>query len=70
MERWIATRGQTNFEDDVPVSFHGVALVVTDRKRIEKALERHVEARTRELGESNRQLRSQIAAGSTPGPSH
>ena len=26
VERWIATRGQTNFEDHVPVSLHGVAL--------------------------------------------
>jgi signal transduction histidine kinase len=37
-----------------------VALDVTNRKRIEKSLERRVEARTRELEETNRQLRSQI----------
>jgi PAS domain S-box-containing protein len=60
IERWIATRGQTHFENQEPVSFHGVALDITDRKRIEKALERRVEARTRELEEANRQLRSQI----------
>ena len=60
VERWIATRGQTNFENDVPVSFFGVALDVTDRKRIERRLERRVEDRTRELEEANRQLRSQI----------
>jgi PAS domain S-box-containing protein len=59
-ERWIATRGRTNFRNDVPVSFYGVALDVTDHKRIEKALERRVEARTRELAEANGQLRSQI----------
>ena len=60
LERRIATRGQTNFENGAPVSFYGVALDVTDRKRIEKTLERRVETRTRELEESNRQLRTQI----------
>ena len=44
----------------MPVSFYGVALDVTDHKRIEEALERRVEARTCELAEANRQLRSQI----------
>ena len=52
VERWIATRGQTNFEKDVPVSFFGVALEVTERKRIEGRLERRVEERTRELEEA------------------
>jgi PAS domain S-box-containing protein len=60
VERWIATRGQTNFENEAPVSFFGVALEVTGRKRIERRLERRVEDRTRELEEANRQLRSQI----------
>jgi PAS domain S-box-containing protein len=60
LERWIGTRGQTNFENGAPVSFYGVALDVTDRKRIEKTLERRVETRTQELKESNRQLRTQI----------
>jgi signal transduction histidine kinase/CheY-like chemotaxis protein len=60
LERWIATRGQTIFENGVPVSFYGVALDVTDRKHIENGLERRVEARTRELDEANRQLRTQI----------
>ena len=60
MERWIATRGQTNFENHVPVSFYGVALDVTHRKNIERTLERRVEARTHELEEVNRQLRAQI----------
>ena len=59
-ERWIATRGQTQFENDKPVWFYGVAIDVTDRKRIEKTLERRVEARTRELEEANNALRSQI----------
>lgn len=60
VERWIATRGQTNFENDVAVSFFGVALEITDRKRIERRLERRVEERTRELQESNQQLRAQM----------
>jgi PAS domain S-box-containing protein len=60
VERWIATRGQTNFENNVPVSFFGVALEITDRKRIERRLERRVEERTRELEETNQQLRAQI----------
>jgi len=60
VERWIATRGRTNFENAVPVSFFGVALEVTERKRIEGRLERRVEERTRELEEANRQLRSQM----------
>jgi PAS domain S-box-containing protein len=60
VERWIATRGQTNFDKDVPVSFFGVALEITERKRIEGRLERRVEERTRELEEANRLLRSQI----------
>jgi hypothetical protein len=60
VEHWIATRGQTIFANDAPVSFYGVALDVTDHKRIEETLERRVEARTRELDEANRQLRAQI----------
>ena len=60
VERWIATRGQTNFENDAPVSFFGVALDITERKHIEERLERRVEARTRALEEANRQLRAQI----------
>ena len=60
VQRWIATRGQIHFENDKPVSFYGVALDVSDRKRIENRLERRVDTRTRELEEANRQLRFQI----------
>jgi PAS domain S-box-containing protein len=60
IERWIATLGQTSFENGRPTLLRGVALDVTDRKRVEGALERHVEIRTRELEEANRQLRAQI----------
>ncbi|MGY3505187.1 response regulator [Bradyrhizobium sp. USDA 4471] len=60
VERWIGTRGQTNFENNVPVSFFGVALDVTDRKHIERRLEHRVEERTRELADANREMRSQM----------
>jgi PAS domain S-box-containing protein len=60
VERWVATRGRTNFKNGSPVSFYGVAHDITSRKRIESALEARVEARTRELEEVNRQLRFQI----------
>jgi len=60
VERWIATRGRTDFENNTPVSFYGVTLDITARKRIERDLEDRVEARTREVGESNRQLRAQV----------
>jgi PAS domain S-box-containing protein len=60
VQRWIAMRGQTIFKNNVPVSFHGVALDITDRKRIEEALERRVEARTRELKETILKLHEEI----------
>ncbi|WP_426436678.1 PAS domain S-box protein [Bradyrhizobium genosp. P] len=60
VERWIATRGQTDFEEQTPVSFFGVALDITGRKQIERNLERRVEVRTGELEHANRQLRAQI----------
>jgi hypothetical protein len=67
VERWIATRGQTNFENHAAVSFYGVALNVTGRKRIEETLERRVEARTRELEEAlpfaARTIRRSFASG-------
>jgi PAS domain S-box-containing protein len=60
VERWIATRGQTRFEDGRPVSFLGVALDVTDRKIEESRLEHLVDLRTRELAESNAALIAEI----------
>jgi PAS domain S-box-containing protein len=59
-ERWIATRGQTQFQNGKAVSFYGVARDITDRKRIERALEHGVEARTRETELANGQLRLQV----------
>src|SRR5208337_3656779 len=60
VERWIATRGQTWFENGRPARFYGVALDVSDRKQLELNLERRVEERTLELEAANRHLRSQI----------
>jgi PAS domain S-box-containing protein len=60
IERWVATRGLTRFEKGQPVSFAGVAVDITDRKRVEHDLEGRVEARTRELVETNARLRAQI----------
>lgn len=60
VERWIATRGRTNFENEAPVAFFGIALEVTERKRIEERFERRIEDRRRELEEANQQLRSQM----------
>jgi PAS domain S-box-containing protein len=60
IERWVATRGKLNFENGEPTWFYGVIQDVTAKKRVEETLERRVEERTRELRESNRQLRAQI----------
>ena len=60
VERWIASRGQTHFEDGRPVSFLGAALDVTQRKMAENELEDRVEARTRQLGDVNAALVSEI----------
>jgi PAS domain S-box-containing protein len=60
LERWIATRGRTNFKDQKPISFEGVALDISARKHIEQILEQRVQSRTRELAQVNQQLRSQI----------
>jgi two-component sensor histidine kinase len=52
VERWIAARGRITFQNDRPVSFHGVALDVTERKRSEQAnllLIAELQHRTRNL---------------------
>lgn len=51
-ERWIATRGQTTFENGNPVAFFGVALDITNRKRADQAREvliSELQHRTRNL---------------------
>lgn len=48
VERWIATRGQTYFENGKPVSFYGVAIDITERKRADAQL-RESEERFRQF---------------------
>lgn len=51
-ERWVATRGKTVFEDGKVVSFHGVVLDISERKRAEATnlmLIAELEHRTRNL---------------------
>ena len=51
-ERWVATRGKTVFENGQVVSFHGVVLDISERKRAEHAnlmLIAELEHRTRNL---------------------
>jgi len=52
VERWIASRGTTTFENGKPVAFFGVALDVTERKQTEQAnllLIAELQHRTRNL---------------------
>jgi signal transduction histidine kinase len=53
VERWIATRGRTNFEDQKAISFEGVALDISARKQAERILEHRVQNRTREPAQVN-----------------
>jgi PAS domain S-box-containing protein len=51
-ERWVATRGQTKFENGIATAFFGVALDITDQKRSEQAREvliAELQHRTRNL---------------------
>ena len=51
-ERWVATRGKTDFEGGKVVSFHGVVLDISERKRAEhtnQMLIAELEHRTRNL---------------------
>jgi PAS domain S-box-containing protein len=60
IERWVATRGVTRFDNAKAASLYGVAVDVTDRKRADRALACRVDEQTCELEELNRQLRSQV----------
>jgi PAS domain S-box-containing protein len=62
VERWIATRGETRFENRQPVSFLGVALDVTDRKMIEHGLELVIDMRDSELHEVSASLEAEAKA--------
>jgi PAS domain S-box-containing protein len=59
VERWIATRGQSQFEHGRATSFLGVVLDITDRKVAERKLEHLVELRTSELGRANANLQTE-----------
>jgi two-component sensor histidine kinase len=51
-ERWVATRGKTVFEENRVVSFHGVVLDISERKRAEQTnvmLIAELQHRTRNL---------------------
>lgn len=68
VERWVATRGQTYFENGTATNFFGVALDVSDQKeheaelrRLNDTLELRVAQRTLEAEEANQKLRSEIA---------
>ena len=68
VERWVATRGQTYFENGTATNFFGVALDVSDQKeheaelrRLNDTLELRVAQRTSEAEEANQKLRSEIA---------
>jgi PAS domain S-box-containing protein len=68
VERWVATRGQTYFENGTATHFFGVALDISQQKeheaelqRLNEILELRVAQRTAEAGEANQKLRSEIA---------
>jgi PAS domain S-box-containing protein len=68
VERWVATRGQTYFENGTATHFFGVALDVSDQKeqeaelrRLNETLELRVARRTAEAEGANQKLRAEIA---------
>ena len=62
VERWVATQGETQFEDGRPVSFLGVALDITERKMIEQGLALILEMRDSELQEVSASLEAETKA--------
>jgi PAS domain S-box-containing protein len=62
VERWVATRGETSFENGRPVSVLGVALDITNRKMIEHGLELVIEMREGELEEVTQTLEAEARA--------
>ena len=68
VERWIATRGQTYFENGTAAHFFGVALDISEQKTYEaelqhlnETLELRVAQRTAEAECANQKLRSEMA---------
>jgi PAS domain S-box-containing protein len=59
-ERWVATRGQMEFENGRATSLLGVSLDITNRKHAEQHLEQLVQLRTRELGTATTNLAAEI----------
>ena len=62
VERWVATRGETRFENGKPVSFLGVAQDVTERKMVEQGLGLVIEMRNSELQEVSATLEAEAKA--------
>ncbi len=62
VERWVATRAQTQFEYGQPVSLLGVARGITDRKMIEHGLELVIDMRDGELQEVSASLEAEAKA--------
>lgn len=62
VERWVATRGETRFENGKPVSFLGVALDITERKMIEQGLGLVIAMRNSEIEEVSATLEAETKA--------
>lgn len=62
VERWVATRAQTRFEQGKPVSLLGVVRDITGRKMIEHGLELVVDVRTSELMDASATLEAERSA--------
>ena len=62
VERWVATRGRTRFENGHPVSLLGVARDITGRKMIEHSLELVAEVRTGQLMDASATLQAEREA--------
>lgn len=62
VERWVATRGETCFENGKPVSFLGVALDITERKMVEQGLRLVIEMRNSQLEEASATLAAEAKA--------
>lgn len=62
VERWVATRGETRFENGRPASFLGVALDITERKMIEQGLGLVIAMRNSQLDEVNATLAAEAKA--------
>ena len=62
--RWIRLNGKYAFENNVPVSFVGTLLDITEEKKAAELLEYKIEERTLELKQANEQLKQFTYAAS------